>query len=527
MKGESYMGVRAFRIAFLVVFFCFAGTAFAAGPQFMPGFPLRAGANVMLMWMPFPGALSYNVYRSDTTGGPYEKLANAPANNYMDLNVSADKSLYYVVKAVIGGKEGDASPEVVLKGIEAMKTPKFGGHLVTPDNKISVRWEANPQAAFYNLYRSETEKGDFKLLTSVQDVKYTDANVTVGKTYYYKVTAVNSSNNESPKAEKPYAANAAQQVDTEEKAVTLVKREVEEVGTYDVDGQIILRTPKDIAVGSDGSFYVVDGRGYVQHVSKEFTYIKAMGERPADFKANWGFPEGVFYDSKAKELYIAFTDGVAVRIFDGEGKLVRGISPAKPNPDTTSKLDWSPAPVDMAIGADGILWVVDGGYYQLIGYNGKGEEVKRISLPREHKDRKPGDANLVAPSFVAVNPKNGNIYVLEVGMQRVSVFDKGGKFLFHMGGRGALAGKFLLPAGLAVDEDGVAYVGDRNLDRIQTFDEKGAYLATLVNPKKKTPEKQIQVAPGALGLAVRDGIIYYSDIAGEKVVAYKNIKNIK
>ena len=45
-----------------------------------------------------------------------------------------------------------------------------------------------------------------------------------------------------------------------------------------------------------------------------------------------------------------------------------------------------------------------------------------------------------------------------------------------------------------------------------------------MNPKKKTPEKQIQIVPGALGVAVRDGVIYYSDIAGEKVVAYKIIK---
>ena len=525
MKGGSYMGVRAVRVAYFVVLMCFAGTAFAAGPSFMPGFPLRAGANVMLMWMPFPGAASYNVYRSNSPGGPYEKVANAPANNYMNMNVSSDKSAYYVVKPLIGGKEGDPSQEVALKGIEAMKTPNFGGHLVTPDNKVSIRWESNPQAAFYNLYRSETEKGDYKLLTSVQDTKYTDANVTVGKTYHYKVTAVNSSNNESPKAAKPYAVKAAQQVVVEEKAVTIVRKEVEEIGSFDVDGQVIVRTPKDLAIDSDGNFYVVDGRGFVLHISKDFKYIKTMGERPADFKGgNWGFAEGVFFDGKAKELYVVFTDANAVRIFDADGKLLRVINPSKPNPDTTSKLDWAPAPVDAAIGADGTLWVVEGGYYQLVGYNGKGEEVKRASLPREHKDRKPGDGNLVAPAYIAVNPRNGNLYVLEVGMQRVSVLDKGGKFLFHMGGRGALPGRFLLPAGIAVDENGVAYVGDRNLDRLQAFDEKGGYLATLVNPKKKTPEKQIQIVPGALGVAVRDGVIYYSDIAGEKVVAYKIIK---
>ena len=521
MKRGSYMGVRTVRAVLFLFLACFAGAASAEGPSFMPGFPMRAGASVMLMWMPFPGAASYNVYRSNNPGGPYEKVANAPANNYMDMTVSADKSAYYVVKPLIGGKEGDPSREVVLKGIEPMKTPNFGGHLITPDNKVSIRWDANSQAAFYNLYRSETEKGDFKLLTSVQDTKHTDANVTAGKTYYYKVTAVNSSNNESPKAATPYAVKAAQPVSVVEKSFSLVKKPVEEIGSFDSDDKIIVRTPKDIAIDADGNFYVADGRGYVLHISKEFKYIKTVGERPADFKGVWGYADGLYFDPKAKELYVAFPDGAAVRAFDAEGKFLRAFGLPKPNPDTTSQLQWAPVPVDTATGIDGILWVSDGGYFQLIGFNRKGEELKRIGLPREHKDRKPGDANLVAPSYVAVNPKSGNLYVLEVGMQRVSLFDKNGKFLSHIGGRGALPGKFLLPAGLAVDENGVAYVGDRNLDRLQTFDEKGEYLATLVNLKKKDPEKQIQIAPGAVGVAARNGVVYYSDVTKESVVAFK------
>jgi len=332
---------------------------------------------------------------------------------------------------------------------------------------------------------------------------------------------VNSSNNESPKADKPYAVKAAQQVVEEEKSFSLVKKPVEEIGSFDSDGLIIVRSPGDIAIDSDGNFYVVDGRGYVLHISKEFKYIKTVAEKPADFKGTWGYAGGLHFDPKAKELYVASSDGNAIRVFDAEGKLLRTVSVAKPNPDTTSQLQWAPAPVGPALGIDGILWVSDGGYFQLVGFNRKGEEVKRIGLPREHKDRKPGDGNLVAPAYVAVNPKNGNLYVLEVGMQRVSLFNKDGKFLSHIGGRGAQAGKFLLPAGLAVDENGVAYVGDRNLDRLQTFDEKGGYLATLVDLKKKTPEKQIQIVPGVVGVAARNGVVYYSDVTKESVVAFK------
>jgi len=246
-----------------------------------------------------------------------------------------------------------------------------------------------------------------------------------------------------------------------------------------------------------------------------------VSERPADFTGTWGYADGLYFDPKAKELYAAYTDVGGVRVFDAEGKLLRFIGVSKPKPDTTSQPDLAPAPVDQAMGIDGILWVSEGGYFQLLGFNAKGEEVKRIGLPRGHKDRKADDGNLVAPSYVAVNPKNGNVYVLEVGMQRVSLFDKDGKFLSHIGGRGAMPGKFLLPAGLAVDENGVAYVGDRNMDRLQTYDEKGDYLATLVNPKKKDPAKQIEIVPGVVGIASRNGVVYYSDVTKESVVAFK------
>jgi len=524
MNRGAVMGGRTVRGILFLVLACFAGSAFAAGPTFMPGFPLRAGANVMLMWMPFPGASSYNVYRSEKSGGPYGKIGNSPANNYMDTSAPAEASVFYVVKPVVGGKEGDSSPEAVLQGVEAMKSPAFVGDLITPDNKISVRWENNPKAAFYNLYRSESEKGDYKLLASLQDTKYTDASVTMGKSYYYRVTAVSSTNQESPKSGKPLVVKMVREEAVEQKVAAMVRKAVEQVATFDLDGQYVIRSPKDVAFDGSGNLFVSEGRGYLVHVEaakEDMKLLKTIGGAPPDYKGTWGYAEGIFFEPKRKELYVAYSDVNTVRVFDTEGSLLRSFSLPKPNPGVAPKLDWAPAPVDVAVGADGIVWVSDGAYYQLVGFNERGEEVRRIGLPRENKDRKPGDENPVAPSFLAVHPSNGNLYVLEVAMQRVSVYDKGGKLVVRIGGRGSQPGKFLLPAGVAIDENGTAYVADRNLERLQGFDEKGEYLATYVNPKKKTPEAQVQIVGGALSVAVRKGFIAYSDILGEKVVLYK------
>ncbi len=493
----------------------------AAGPAFMPGFPLRAGTNVMLMWMPFPGATGYNVYRSEKSGGPYEKIGNTQANTYMDANAPMDKSFFYVVKGLVGGKEGEASAEASLARIEPMKTPEFLGFLITAEGKVALRWEASPKAAFYNVYRSDAEKGNYKLLSSVQDTRYTDADVSKGKTYYYKVTAISASNVESAKAEKAYPIKVERVEVVAEKTVAIVRKPVEEVNTYDVDDKIVLRTPRGIGLDGEGNIFVVDGRGFVQYVSKDCKYIRSIGERPANFDGNWGYAEAAFFDPKQGELYIAYTDVNVIRVYDRDGKLIRSFALAKPDSSTAPKLDWPPAPVGLTVGADGNLWVTDSSYYQIVVVTREGAEVRRISLPREHKDRKVGDGNLIAPSSIAYSPKTGNVYVLEVPDQRVTVYDKDGKFVGRVGGRGAGPGKFLLPAGVAVDEDGNIYVGDRNLERMQSFDPKGEYQATYIKPKIKDQQRQITIFPGAYGVAASRGMIYYTNHMGEKLVVYK------
>ncbi len=523
MKGFSPFVRRVIVLATLGLLVA-AFAAQAAGPVFMAGFPLRAGENVMLMWMPFPGATAYNVYRSGKSGGPYQKLGSAQANSYMDANAPADQTHYYVVKPVVGGKEGEASAEVSLARIEPMKTPDFLGFLVTADGKVALRWEASTKAAFYNLFRADTEKGNYKLLSSLQDTRYTDGDVARGKTYYYKVTAVSASNVESAKAEKPYPVKVEKVETVVEKAVEVVRKPVEEVNTYDVDEKMVLRTPRDIALDGQGNFFVVDGRGFVQYVSKEFKFMRAIGERPDKFEGNWGYAEGVCYDGKVGELYVTYKDSNLIRVYDRDGKLLRSFQLAKPDPKTAPEQGEPPTPLGITMGPDGNLWIVDAAYFQIVVLTREGAELRRVSLPRNHKDRKVGDGNLVAPSNIAVSPKNGNVYVLEVPDQRVTVFDKDGKFVGRLGGRGAGPGRLLLPAGIAVDGEGNVYVGDRNLERLQSFDPNGAYQATYVKPKIKDPQKQIRIFPGAYAVAVDGGNIYYTNHMGEKVVVYKIVQ---
>ncbi len=78
--------------------------------------------------------------------------------------------------------------------------PLYASGLTTPSyaisnlksNSISISWSQSPLASGYNVYRS-TDDINFSKISSVNVTYYTDTNLSPSTTYYYQVTAYNSS----------------------------------------------------------------------------------------------------------------------------------------------------------------------------------------------------------------------------------------------------------------------------------------------------------------------------------------------
>jgi sugar lactone lactonase YvrE len=98
---------------------------------------------------------------------------------------------------------------------------------------------------------------------------------------------------------------------------------------------------------------------------------------------------------------------------------------------------------------------------------------------------KPGGANdpdyFFQPNDVLVAP-NGTIFVSEGhssapgSTARVLKFDKSGKLITSWGKLGSGDGEFDQPHALAMDSRGRLFVGDRNNNRVQIFDQNGKFL---------------------------------------------------
>ncbi|MED5535272.1 MAG: hypothetical protein VX690_06210 [Pseudomonadota bacterium] len=92
------------------------------------------------------------------------------------------------------------------------------------------------------------------------------------------------------------------------------------------------------------------------------------------------------------------------------------------------------------------------------------------------------------PSGIAVDPGNGDIYISDgYGNRRIAVFDKDGSFLRQWGRQatqqemeeGAPGAFAQVVHCIAMSNEGLIYVCDRQGDRVQVFDKMGAFIRNI------------------------------------------------
>jgi len=120
------------------------------------------------------------------------------------------------------------------------------------------------------------------------------------------------------------------------------------------------------------------------------------------------------------------------------------------------------APTDVEIGADGLIYVVDGS--NIVGFDANHEAVSWTPLP--------GIGSLVIKSFAM--DACGNIFALATAgrfpaQPSIRAFDSTGLPIGEWSGNGIEDGEFREPRGVAVDRAGRVFITDSDNHRIQVF----------------------------------------------------------
>jgi fibronectin type 3 domain-containing protein len=151
-------------------------------------------AVVTLTWSASAGATGYNVKRATTSGGPYTQLAAPSSTGYTDSSVTNGTTYYYVVSALTAAGESANSTQVSATPSATGVPPAAPTNLTaTAGNAVvTLTWSASAGATGYNVKRATTSGGPYPQLAAPSSTGYTDSSVTNGTTYYYVVSAFNS-----------------------------------------------------------------------------------------------------------------------------------------------------------------------------------------------------------------------------------------------------------------------------------------------------------------------------------------------
>jgi fibronectin type 3 domain-containing protein len=151
-------------------------------------------AVVTLTWTASTGATGYNVKRATTSGGPYTQLAAPTSSGYTDSSVINGVTYYYVVSTLTAEGESANSAQVSATPSAQSVAPAAPTNLTaTPGNAVvTLTWTASAGATGYNVKRATTSGGPYTQLAAPSSNGYTDSSVTNGTTYYYVVSATNS-----------------------------------------------------------------------------------------------------------------------------------------------------------------------------------------------------------------------------------------------------------------------------------------------------------------------------------------------
>ena len=166
-------------------------------------------------------------------------------------------------------------------------------------------------------------------------------------------------------------------------------------------------------------------------------------------------------------------------------------------------------PTSVSLDKDGNVYVADECLNRISIFTKDGDWIGKWGTPGD------GDGEINRPSGLAFD-QDDNLYLVDSLNNRIQKFTKDGKFLAKWGREGSGDGEFNMPWGIDIDSKGDVYVADWRNDRIQKLTPDGRFLMKFGTPGTGDGEFNRPT-----GVAVdKDGIIYVTDWMNERLQVF-------
>jgi len=199
-----------------------------------------------------------------------------------------------------------------------------------------------------------------------------------------------------------------------------------------------MKRPINVTIDSDGTKYVTDtGRDQILVFDREDRFVVAYGSE-GQFKP-------VDTAIAGERLYVVDIQHHQVQVLEKRtGRFLFKFGTAG------SKEGELFHPTNIAIGADGDVYVVETSNYRVQRFAADGKSV------RTYGEIGSEIGKFSRPKGIALD-RNGNLYVGDSAFQNVQIFNNGGRLLLSFGQPGDDVEGLNLPAAVAIDYDNVQY----------------------------------------------------------------------
>ncbi len=148
---------------------------------------------VVITWGAVSGAVSYRVYRGDSSASATNLIAEVVETQYVDTNIAVNTTYWYSVSAVNG--IGETVRSSADSGYAQLDPPSVVSASSNKKECITISWSSVSGATSYKVYRSR-DGVNYEYLfevsgTSADDRSFTNQSVQLGF-WHYKVKSVNS-----------------------------------------------------------------------------------------------------------------------------------------------------------------------------------------------------------------------------------------------------------------------------------------------------------------------------------------------
>ncbi|MCC6805697.1 MAG: 6-bladed beta-propeller, partial [Anaerolineae bacterium] len=274
--------------------------------------------------------------------------------------------------------------------------------------------------------------------------------------------------------------------------------------------------PLDIAVddANDRVYVAEEFNNRVSVFDKAGNYLTSVQGGQGDFIETLTRPNGVAVAANGN-LYIADTWNYLIREFTPNGSLVLSWGQAAQDGAAaqTNPVDGFWGPRDVALDADGNVYVADTGNKRVRVYDANGNFLRDIGSAGS------GLGQLDEPSGLAIDTAARRLYVADTWNQRVSVFSLDGAPQFTFPVRGWYEDLGNRPYVALDTARNLVYVTDPDAGRVLVYDLLGNCVGSFGQPSD-TPVDSTQFDTIG-GIAVdADGYVYVADSAAGRLLKF-------